>query len=287
MNINPKALTITQLLSAESEQYVVPSYQRRYSWQPKQLGELLDDISLLGGAEAHLLGSIVCLTGYHTAGINKLELVDGQQRLSTVCILLHSIGERLKECGDMSAAQEIDRLLEARSLGESAAPKILQDSLDAVEFEQQFGGKILEMPLNKSLAAAFSVFRDWVAKQEHSALKSFLYRLKNQCIVVRLDVSDSKDAFKLFETINNRGLRLSPTDIIKNFILGNAARFNQSSLSLARSKWAEILRHLDGTNIESFFRLFLCARLRRRVTISCVISRFKAMFMQQVIEADI
>jgi len=118
MVITPKSLTITQLLSAESEQYVVPAYQRRYSWHEKQLWELLDDVSLLEGADTHLLGSIVCLTGYHKAGINELELVDGQQRLTTVCILLHCIAERLKADGEMSAAQDVDRLLQARALGE-------------------------------------------------------------------------------------------------------------------------------------------------------------------------
>jgi uncharacterized protein with ParB-like and HNH nuclease domain len=101
MVITPKSLTITQLLSAESEQYVVPAYQRRYSWQEKQLWELLDDITLLEGSDTHLLGSIVCLTGFHKAGINELELVDGQQRLTTICILLQCIVDRLKKDGEL------------------------------------------------------------------------------------------------------------------------------------------------------------------------------------------
>jgi uncharacterized protein with ParB-like and HNH nuclease domain len=88
MNIKPTSLTITQLLGAENEQYVIPAYQRRYSWREKQLWELIDDISLLEDADTHLLGSIVCLTGPHTAGINKLELVDGQQRITSLSILL-------------------------------------------------------------------------------------------------------------------------------------------------------------------------------------------------------
>ena len=64
-----------------------------------------------------------------------------------------------------------------------------------------------------------------------------LYRLKNQAVIIRLDVSEAKDAFKLFETINNRGLRLSATDIIKNFLLGNAAKSD-------RLRW--ILREIAG-----------------------------------------
>ena len=285
MIITPKSLTITQLLSAESEQYVVPAYQRRYSWHQKQLWELLDDVSLLEGSDTHLLGSIVCLTGFHKAGINELELVDGQQRLTTICILLQCIADRLKTDGETSAAQDVDRLLQARALGEPPAGKIVLDSLDAGEFEQLLAGKTPDRPDNQNLALAFSSFRKWVNDKKLADLGTFLYRLKNQCIVIRLDVSDAKDAFKLFETINNRGLKLSPTDIIKNFILGNAARFGPDALKLARAKWAELLRHLDGTSIESFFRHFLCARLKRRITISFVIPNFKEVFMRQVAEA--
>ena len=96
MIITPTSLTITQLLSSTNEQYVVPPYQRRYSWHEKQLWELVDDLTLLEDADTHLLGSIVCLTGHHMAGINKLELVDGQQRLTTISILLQCILDRLK-----------------------------------------------------------------------------------------------------------------------------------------------------------------------------------------------
>ncbi len=285
MVITPKSLTLTQLLSAESEQYIVPAYQRRYSWREKQLCELLDDVSLLEGADTHLLGSIVCLTGYHTAGINQLELVDGQQRLTTICILLQCIADRLKMAGEINAAQDVERLLQSRAIGEPPVRKILLDSMDSPEFEQLMAGQNLDHADNRNLALAFSTFRNWVNNKELKDLGSFLYHLKNQCIIIRLDVSDAKDAFKLFETINNRGLKLSPTDIIKNFILGNAARFGPEHLKLARTKWADLLHRLDGTNIESFFRHFLCVRSKRRITISFVIPNFKTIFMQQVTEA--
>ena len=285
MLINPKSLSIAQLLSAESEQYVVPAYQRRYSWYEKQLWELLDDVSLLEGSDTHLLGSIVCLTGHHTAGINKLELVDGQQRLTTICILLRCIADRLLKDGETSASQDVDRLLQARALGDSAVLKILLDSLDASEFENHLANRSPEQPDNRNLATAFATFREWVSEKPLTELGSFLYRLKNQCIVIRLEVSDAKDAFKLFETINNRGLKLSPTDIIKNFILGNAARFGPESLKLARQKWAELIHSLDGTSIDGFFRQFLIARMKKRVTASFVIPYFKALFMQSVAEA--
>lgn len=209
-------------------------------------------------------------------------MVEGQQRLTTICILLQCIADRLKTDGETSAAQDVDRLLQARALGEPPAGKIVLDSLDAGEFVQLLAGKTPARPDNHNLALAFSSFHKWVNDKKLADLGTFLYRLKNQCIVIRLDVSDAKDAFKLFETINNRGLKLSPTDIIKNFILGNAARFGPDALKLARAKWAELLRYLNGINIELFFRHFLCARFRQRITISFVIPNFKKVFIRQV-----
>lgn len=285
MFITPKSLTITQLLSAESEQYVVPAYQRRYSWHDKQRGELLDDIRLLEDTDTHLFGNIVCLTGHHTAGVNKLELVDGQQRLTTICILLHCIAERLRKAGEANAARDLDSLLEAKALGERPVRKVLLDSLDAGDFEDLLADRNLEEPSNYNLASAFATYRNWAANEKLADLGTFLYRLKNQCTVIRLEVSDAKDAFKLFEIINNRGLTLSHADIIKNFVLGNAARFGVDSLALARQRWAELIQNLDGTGIDGFLRHFLIARMKRRVTASFVIRYFKAEFMQGVAEA--
>ncbi len=244
MIITPTSLTITQLLGSTNEQYVIPAYQRRYSWKEKQLWELVDDIELLDGSDTHLLGSIVCLTGQHIAGMNRLELVDGQQRLTTVSIVLQCIHDRLVAEGEGSEAQDIARLLTAKALGGSSVQKIALDSLDSAEFGQFATGAPVENPQNHCLSKAFEIFRQWVKEQPLSKIATFLYRLKNQAIVIRLDVSEAKDAFKLFETINNRGLRLSPTDIIKNFLLGNAARLNAAALTVARESWAELIKNL-------------------------------------------
>ena len=84
MKITPTSLTLSQLLGAENEQYVIPAYQRRYSWKQHQVEDMWDDLEILEGADSHLFGTIVCLAGHHTAGVNQLELVDGQQRLTTI-----------------------------------------------------------------------------------------------------------------------------------------------------------------------------------------------------------
>lgn len=285
MKITPTSLTLNQLFSATNEQYVIPPYQRRYSWQEKQIYELLDDVELLEGSDTHLFGNIVCLTGSHTAGINQLELVDGQQRLTTISILLECVRRRLESDKKSDLASEVARLLSAKTMDGKHVPKILLDSIDGKEFMRLVGGDVNGDYRNECLRKAFSVISSWVAEESFESLSAFIYRLQNQALVIRLDVSDAKDAFKLFETINNRGLRLSPTDIIKNFLLGNAARFGEEPLERARETWAKLIRNLDGTNPDNFFRYFLTASTRRRVTTGYVVTTFKDMFMKEVKEA--
>ena len=288
MKINPTSLTLNQLLGSANEQFVVPAYQRRYSWRSRQVIELIEDIDLLSGSDVHLLGSIVCLTGPHTAGLNRLELVDGQQRLTTLCVILECIKEKLTQDDEQDKAAELNRLLTAKPLGGKYVAKILLDTIDGAEFLGfiKRGETDYEEIANQNLANAFNETRSWIDRQDIQKIGEFLYKLQNQALVIRLDVSDAKDAFKLFETINNRGLRLSPTDIIKNFVLGNAARFGGEQLVLARKSWALLIKHLDGTDSDAFFRYFLISATKRRITNAQVIVEFKRLFMRSVKEAS-
>jgi len=285
MKITPASLTLNQLLSAPNEQYIIPAYQRRYSWHEKQVYELIDDVELLEGADSHLLGSIVCLSRVHVAGLNQLELVDGQQRLTTVSILFECIRKRLEKT-KKELASEIARLLSASTIDGKQQLKIQLDSMDASEFERLMQSRDKGDFKNGELRHAFRLLRDWVDECSIDDLTQFLYRLQNQVFIVRLDVDHAKDAFKLFETINNRGLSLSPTDIIKNFLLGNAARLGEETLMNAREAWTKLTQLLDETNSDAFFRYFLTAHLKRRVTASSVVENFKILFMHVVTEAE-
>lgn len=286
MKITPASLTLNQLFGSTNEQYVIPTYQRRYSWHERQVGELMDDVAAIENGDTHLLGSIVCLAGHHKAGLNQLELVDGQQRLTTVSIVLECIRERLEVEGAPDETFEIGQLLNAKPLGGKPVKKIALESIDADEFVQHLCRSEISGAKNQNLSGAFSFVRSRVADLSLEKLREFLYMLRNQTVIIRLDVGDAKDAFKLFETINNRGLKLSPTDIVKNFLLGNAARLGTDSLEFARKHWSKLLVDLDGTSSDAFFRYYLMATLQRRILTSEVIAEFKSLFMNQVKEAE-
>jgi uncharacterized protein with ParB-like and HNH nuclease domain len=286
MKITPTSLSISQLLSTESEQFVIPAYQRRYSWQDKQVKELFDDINHLEGGETHLLGSIVCLTGDHGAGINSLELVDGQQRTTTIMLFLDAIEDRLRNDGNDEDAQTISKMVTSKDYTGTKSKKLILGDLDNKDFMRVVDGVELEEVINNNLLRARRVIGELIDKLSTEEFNQLRYKFINQAYIIRLDVAQAKDAFKLFETINNRGLSLSPTDIIKNFLLGNASIISSETLESVKEDWTKIVLLLDGIDMDNFFRQYMAGLTGQKVTQTRLIDTFKTYYAQNIEEGE-
>ena len=286
MKITPTSLSISQLLSTESEQFVIPAYQRRYSWQDKQVKELFDDINHLEGGETHLLGSVVCLTGDHGAGINSLELVDGQQRTTTIMLFLDAIEDRLRSDGNDEDAQTISKMVTSKDYTGTKSKKLVLGDLDNKDFMRVVDGVELEEVINNNLLRARKIIGELINKLSVEEFNQLRYKFINQAYIIRLDVAQAKDAFKLFETINNRGLSLSPTDIIKNFLLGNASIISGETLESVKEDWTKIVLLLDGIDMDNFFRQYMAGLTGQKVTQTRLIDTFKTYYAQNIREGE-
>lgn len=286
MKITPTSLSISQLLSTESEQFVIPAYQRRYSWQDKQVKELFDDINHLEGGDTHLLGSIVCLTGDHGAGINSLELVDGQQRTTTIMLFLDAIEDRLRSDGNDDDAQTISKMVTSKDYTGAKSRKLILGDLDNRDFMRVVDGVELEEVINNNLLRARKIIGELIDKLSAGEFNHLRYKFINQAYIIRLDVAQAKDAFKLFETINNRGLSLSPTDIIKNFLLGNASIISGETLESVKEDWTKIVLLLDGIDMDNFFRQYMAGLTGQKVTQTRLIDAFKTYYAQNIQEGE-
>lgn len=286
MKITPTSLSISQLLSTESEQFVIPAYQRRYSWQDKQVKELFDDINHLEGGETHLLGSIVCLTGDHGAGINSLELVDGQQRTTTIMLFLDAIEDRLRSDGNDEDAQTISKMVTSKDYTGTKSKKLVLGDLDNRDFMRVVDGVELEEVINNNLLRARKIIGELIDKLNTEEFNQLRYKFINQAYIIRLDVAQAKDAFKLFETINNRGLSLSPTDIIKNFLLGNASIISGETFESVKEDWTKIVLLLDGIDMDNFFRQYMAGLTGQKVTQTRLIDTFKTYYAQNIEEGE-
>lgn len=280
MQLTTNKFTLKQLFSSSNEQFIVPGYQRRYAWGFKQQKALFEDIELLKEDDNHLFGMILCHTGVHTGGLNQSELVDGQQRLTTIILLLLTFKKRFEEINLKKKAEEIEGLIYCTDIKDKQLHKIILGDLDNPDYKKIFKGE--DDVVNKNLWSAYDNFNTWLSEFEKEELVTFYNKLINIAVIIRLDVSFAKDAYKLFESINNRGLKLSPTDLIKNFILGHASKIDDDTLDKVKKLWSNIIVNLDGIDTNQFLRQYMCMLLTRRVTMEKLVEEFKYYYVNHV-----
>ena len=280
MNINSKDLNLFQLLSIQTEQFLIPSYQRRYAWGHNQIAALFEDIDMLRDDDGHLFGMLI-LHSNTNQGVNKVELVDGQQRMTTISLLLIAIRERYSILENQSKVDEISRMLFYKGYDEVEKSKLILGELDNKDYQKILKGETHGI-LNKNLAYAYTWYREKVKELDKDQLIRFYYKFVNVAKIIRLDVGMAKDAYKLFETINNRGLHLSPTDLLKNFILGHAAKVGETTLDDAKDLWSAIIMSLDEIDTDDFFRQYMSGMLTRKIPKSKLVEEFKKYYLKNV-----
>lgn len=287
MKIIPNSLSVTQLFSNESEQFSIPAYQRRYAWNNKQVLELFEDIDSLNEKDTHFLGTILLLTEPHKAGINTLEVVDGQQRIISLSLLLKVIKEKFIELEEKETANKIDSYLFCQDISRKRHNKIILGDLDEPDYLRIFASQNLEEVKNRKLLQAYEEFKNHLSEFNSNELNIFYYKLLNCTTIIRLDTEKADNAYKIFELINNRGLKLSPTDIIKNFLLGHASIVSVDVLREVRECWKSLIVSLDGIETDDFFRQYLMGILQRKVTFSKLIYEFKKYYLTTVKESNV
>lgn len=268
---------VHKLLSAEDTVvYEIPKYQREYAWTRQQWDELFSDLlEEDDSTTGHFLGTIICINRTSNATKeNVLELVDGQQRLTTLSILLAAIYAFLKEHADQldeDGQIDVNNLRRQLVLKDPIRPRVRPQAQnnnndDYLNVLKTAGIEIKAPTVkflgNRRIMKAYNHFSGLI--DQHAGSKSsvapvldLLSRVK-QAILVKLEVESSSDAFTLFESLNNRGIPLTPIDIIKNSLLAAADRKRPKGLSADHvfEQWSELLRDLgDDYKIqERFFR---------------------------------
>ena len=282
MQINPTSQTLGQFFNVPNEQFYVPAYQRRYAWKEKQLTALFNDILFLPSNDHHLFGTIILLTETHTAGINKLEVVDGQQRIASLCLLLRVIMKKLKGVND-DIVKEIQKYLKCQD-GNKTNQKLKMGDLDDPDYESIMKHSKMNKIQNENLQRAYDYFSARLSESTIDPV-NFYNKLINYSTVIRLEIGLAKDAYKLFETINNRGLQLSATDIIKNFLLGHASLIDNDTLNSVRNNWKSLIINLDHIDIDKFFRHFMMGKLKIKVSEQKLSDEFKHYYYFNINEA--
>lgn len=253
--------------------YIVPNYQREFVWEEKQVEELLDDIynefreSQTPSDAEYFVGSIVVCTKPDRV----FELIDGQQRMTTIYILFCAIQNYLKECNvpDIStlsckiAAPDVD----------SKGNNVFRYR---VELQYEDSGDILKsltrdsIILNilksdtrsvKNIKNAYQVIYAFLQREfkgDESNLRMFYYFFTKKVKLIRICTQNIAHALKIFETINDRGKGLDSMDLLKNLMFMRAKPEEFERLKVKWKQLVDILHEADEKPLR-FLRYFIFA----------------------------
>jgi hypothetical protein len=291
---------LTKLLTEYNQQFVVPLYQRPYSWTTEEIDQLWEDIT--GDLSLqHFMGSIVL----NNEDPKRPEVIDGQQRLTTLLIILALLRDRYHALGSEFASRPHDFLV---------ADKYTKSPTDQYKLRlgeanwEVFRDFVLRRPEEEGR-------RTWADKAQLSrrvqTLNSNLFenakrldellddalagvpegevigrleelerKITERLTFVLIRVGSVDDAFLLFETLNDRGLQLSAADLVKSHLLSKyEAKFGKSAVPEAHQEWQELIDHLDGADIGRFLRYFLL-QYNEKVQSDKVFGLFKRQLVQ-------
>lgn len=253
--------------------YVIPKYQREYTWSYKEWDALYDDIT--ENIEGYFIGSIICInTG--DSNYPRLEVIDGQQRLTTLCLFLLAIYRRLnehKEEMDEDDLFEISWIRKTLQNSKNANNGLIllpqvqnynQDDFSTVMFENGILKYAKKMPSygRRKIYRCFSHFLykiDQDLKESDDKVATLLEIKKkvSNAMLVKIEVSSHSDAYILFESLNNRGTPLTAIDLMKNLIMARAEKVGLT-VDECFEQWKELLEYLtdDYATQERFFRYY-------------------------------
>lgn len=231
--------------------YAVPEHQREYVWETGQVEQLLGDInSELAGSEPtkapeYFIGSIVVCPGQN----GVMELIDGQQRMTTLFITLCAIRDRLLELG-VTPSGALDAQIAAASVDAAGNDPFryrldLQyedsgDVLSRIAACTEYRMATARTRSVTNILNAYDVVLGFLRREfdeDVGSLKGFYGYLINKVKLIRTQTQDVAKALKVFETINDRGVGLDSMDLLKNLLFMKAGRNEFEEL---KKRWKEL-----------------------------------------------
>ena len=270
--------TVHALLSKNDDNteycYLIPPYQREYSWRKEQWDNLFDDIA--ENDVGYFLGSVICIVpdGEKTK-LQEAQVIDGQQRFTTLNLLLLAVYSKIAGMIAHPAAQAMivtnrkynlawlqlyDYFLSGEQQQHRLTLSIQNNNKSDYAHQMLFVfSKETERDAptnfgNRRIAKAFKHFSGKIDAflQEHDddtgkqveALFNLLEKITSAC-VVRIDTEDATSAFILFESINNRGMPLTPVDLIKNSMIGTLNKPEETNRT-----WQQLVNNLNDYDVQ-------------------------------------
>ncbi|PZO43797.1 MAG: DUF262 domain-containing protein [Pseudanabaena frigida] len=248
--------TKLQQIIEGTKQYVVPLFQRPYSWKKSEWQMLWDDLIELSESDnprTHFMGSIVTIpTTSIPEGVSKYLLIDGQQRLTTIFILLCAIRDRAKETENDELVAEINNTILVNPYKKGLDYYKLQPT----QIDREVFHKLIrvESDVNPSeILECYSFFLKKI-RQNLADIYKIHKIICNNLSIVSVVLSTEDDPYLVFESLNAKGRALTQADLIRNYFFMRIHSDNQESIY---KKYWEPMETLLGSGLTEFIRHYL------------------------------
>lgn len=253
--------------------YEIPKFQRDYSWEAEHWDDLWQDIRALLADEdnEHYMGYLVLQTSKN----KEFQIIDGQQRLTTMSLLILSTLKCLKELVDSGIEAE-NNLKRKDSLLNSYIGYVdpvtlisnnkLKLNRNSDDYYKQHLVLLKELPLRntnsseKQMRECFNWYYDRIKKEFNTgeSLAAFIDNIVDKLFFTVIEVTDQLNAFKVFETLNARGVQLSSADLLKNylFFVVDETKPHISEIEELENIWSKIVGKLGEQKFEDYLRYY-------------------------------
>jgi alkylated DNA nucleotide flippase Atl1 len=260
--------TLQELLEG-AKQYQVPLYQRTYSWKPPQLERLWQDVLTLAEDRVttpgltHFIGSLVLAPSpaNGAAGVMEFLVVDGQQRLTTLSLLLCAIRDHRAESEDPQHRDRInDQYLMNRWRPEQSRLKLLPTQADRASYLACLDATPLAGGADP-VGVAYRFFRGQLGSCDDPEDAADIERIESAVIsglaLVSVTAQLGDNAHRIFESLNNTGMRLTQGDLLRNYLF---MRLPARGEAVYQSLWLPLQERLSSQELEQLFWLDLVQR---------------------------
>jgi predicted transport protein len=250
-----------------ASQFVIPVFQRDYSWAEENCRQLWKDILLIAqapGERGHFIGSVVYIqSGDSNAGFSRWLLIDGQQRMTTLTLLMAALRDHIIETGwstdgDGPVAKKIDAYFLRNPLEDGEKEFKLQlRRHDNATLQAIIAGSALPEAPSANLRENYELFRDLLKEADPAQVYAGINRLMLVDVTLERGMDDPQ---LIFESLNSTGVNLSASDLIRNFILMSLTEKEQTRLY--RDYWSKIEDLFRGSDrvFANFIRDYLALR---------------------------
>ena len=269
--LDPENRRFAEIMS-NNRRYIVPPFQRDYSWEDEQWEELWEDIEQMQQSQIqHFMGYLVL----QTEDGKSFQIIDGQQRITTVSIIILAVLKTLQSLVDDQIDKEANeqRIEEYKrtyigvfdSITLTTSPKLVLNRHNNQHFRAMV--ERLEVPTrrrltktNRALNRAFEFFVNKLSqkKKDGRTLATLVGDIADGLLFTAITVKDDLNAYTVFETLNARGVHLATPDLLKNYLLSTFAShpafYTDENLDDFAGRWQIIIEQLGETEFTNFLR---------------------------------